>query len=239
MKISILKTIAVFPFLMAFSCSKNEKVVHKTVNPDSTTAVQNDTINKDAVIVSKNQEFLDKFKTVKLDTLAFTAPDYGENIGPKLTSQELAMFPKNLKFSTFFHEDYNEFEAVSKFDINSELYGLVARVPGEYSFTSLKLFFYDRKKDQFLQQYFELADKLGDAGYTEEIKSWLWRDGDRLKTFLYRWTKIEKIEPDDPVRESRTDDYFLVQLHPEKFDTLRVSGNNLSKYQHLLNKQTK
>ena len=59
----------------------------------------------------------------------------------------------------------------------------------------------------------------------------------QLKSLTYYWTKVEKIEPDDPTRESHTNDYYLIKLSPEKIDTARISKANLGKFQKLLNQK--
>lgn len=230
-----MKKILFIAFSMAlFSCNKTENASHYT--SDSTVAEQKDTVTADERI-SKNQEFLDKFRTVKLDTLRFAAPTYDEpNIGPTISQSELELFPTDLNLDSYVGEPAM-FQAFLKFDINDNLYGLVARMPGEYSFTSMKLFFYDRIKDEIAPKYFEVADATGDAGYSEAITSWLFRDAEQLKSFSYHWTKVEKIEPDDPTRESRTDDYYLISLSPDKIDTVRVSSSELSKYRELLSQK--
>lgn len=216
------------------SCKKNEQAVTDELTSDSVAVIRNDTADSPLPRISKNQDFLDKFETVVLDSTKFVAPNYdSKGMGKRLDSLEVALFPKELNYSHF-SSDYSEFEAISKFDIDSNTIGLVARVPGEYSFTSVKLFFYNRTSDELLPKYFELADKLGDAGYTEELKSWLWKDGNALKSLSYLWTTVEPIEPDDRTRRSRTDDYYLIHLSPGKFDTVRLSKNDLSKYRNLL-----
>ena len=220
--------------LLFLSCTKKTEAAENFDIEDTVVVTQKeDSAN---VWISKNKDFLNKFRQIELDSTKFIAPDYSEkNIGKPLSKEELLLFPEDLNYQTF-TGDYNDFEAVSRFEINENTIGLVARMPGEYSFTSLKLFFYDKKSDAMLPKYFELADKLGDAGYSEEIKSWVWKENNQLKSFSYLWTSIEPIEPDDPTRPSRTDDYYLIKLSPEKFDTVRVSTADLPKFKKLLTK---
>lgn len=219
-----------------YSCKKTETTITNNPAADSKMTGQSDTVQV-VEWTSKNQEFLDKFRTIELDSSRFVAPRYDEpKIGPSISKAELELFPKSLKVDSFVGEP-EMFQAFLKFEIDENHYGLVARMPGEYSFTSMKLFFYDKKQDAILPQVFELADATGDAGYSEEIKSWLWKDKNELKSFTYHWTKVEKIEPDDPTRESRTDDYYIIKLSPEKIDTVRVSKTDLPKYQKLLNQK--
>ncbi|UOE41698.1 hypothetical protein MTP09_03405 [Chryseobacterium suipulveris] len=221
-------------FFAIASCSEKKEITEETAKSTDTVTLKQDSAK---VVVSKNQQFLDKFKIIELDSTRFVSPDYDvKNVGPSLTKKEMELFPKSLNVDSFVGEQ-SDFQAYAKFEINPQLLGLVARMPGEYSFTALKLFFYDKTKDEILPQYFEVADKMGDAGYSEEIKSWLWKEGNQLKSLTYYWTKVEKIEPDDPTRESQTNDYYLIKLSPEKIDTARISKANLGKFQKLLNQK--
>lgn len=235
-----MKNLLLATFILAFfaSCKKNETAVNNSVQTDSAvTADKIDSVQTPKTWVSKNQAFLDKFKTIELDSTKFSAPNYDvKSVGPSLNKEEIQLFPKSLNVESFVGQTDN-FQAHSKFDINENLIGLVARMPGEYSFTALKLFFYDKTKDEILPKFFEVADHTGDAGYTEKLTSWLFKDGNQLKSFSYLFTKIEKVEPGDPTRESRTDDYYIIKLSPEKFDTLRVSKPDLVKYQKLLDQK--
>ncbi len=228
------KLVFVFFAAALFSCSKSETSAEKS-SVDTFSTV-NSSPDSAKVWTSKNQDFLDKFRQIDLDSTRFVAPDYAEkSIGPSFSEEEISLFPFEVTES--FVGNKTDFQAHSRFDIDENTIGLVARMPGEYSFTALKLFFYDKTKDEVSPQYFELADKLGDAGYAEEIKSWLWKEGNQLKSFTYLWTTIEPVDPEDATRPSRTDDYYLIQLSPEKIDTFRISKPDLVKYQKLLNQK--
>ena len=225
----------IFLVLTMYSCSKTETSQQKSTL--DSVSVSNEIIDSSKVWVSKNQDFLDKFRTIEVDSSMFAPPKYDEKqIGPSLTTEELQLFPKMLNTDSFIGS-LQDFQAYTKFEIDSNTLGLVLRTPGEYAFTALTLFFYDKTTDEILPHYFELADEMGDAGYSENLTSWLIKDGNRLKSFSYQWTKVEKIEPDDPTRESRTDDYYLIELSPQLMDTARVSPAELPKYRHLLSKK--
>lgn len=221
--------------LIAFvSCKKTETNVKEDIQKDSLIVEKTDSTTIEKLWVSKNQDFLDKFRLIELDTVRFVSPRYDEKqIGPSLTKEELKLFPNDERFDSFIG-GIEKFQAFLKFEINNNLYGLIVRMPGEYDFTAMHLYFYDKTKDEILPKSFEVADTTGDAGYSEETKSWLFKDGNQLKSFTYHWTKVEKIEPEDPTRESRTDDYYLIKLSPEKIDTTRVSKTDLIKFQKLL-----
>lgn len=227
-------TILLSLLLAVSACQKKETAASSVIMEDSSSAVLTDSVETVTPWVSDNQDFLDKFRTVEIDSSLFAPPTYEEgSIGKPLTADELKLLPSGLNTDSYIG-NLTDFQAYTKFDIDANTLGLVLRTPGEYSFTALTLFFYDKKTDRILPKFFELADQTGDAGYSEKLTSWLIKDGNQLKSFSYHWTKVEKVEPDDPIRESRTDDYYLISLSPEKIDTARVSKNELSKYQHLL-----
>lgn len=227
-------TIILSLVLAVTACQKKETAETSVIVEDSMSVAPADLAQTVAPWVSTNQDFLDKFRRIEIDSSLFAPPTYEEgSIGKPLTADELKLLPKGLNTESYIG-NLKDFQAYTKFDIDPNTLGLVLRTPGEYAFTSLTLFFYDKKTDRILPKFFKLADQTGDAGYSEKLTSWLFKDGNQLKSFSYHWTKVEKIEPSDPVRESRTDDYYLIKLSPEKIDTARISKSDLGKYQHLL-----
>lgn len=137
-----------------------------------------------------------------MDTARFVSPTLEKKIGPSLTKKELKLFPRDERFDSFIG-GIEKFQAFLKFEINENLYGLIVRMPGEYDFTAMHLYFYDIIKDEILPKSFEVADSTGDAGYYEDKKSWLFKDGNHLKSFTYHWTELEKwkkmIQHENPV----------------------------------------
>ena len=219
-----------------FSCSKKEERSVNAARPFNVEKQKRDSATAPPWI-SNNQEFLDKFPQIIPDTLKFRAPNYDDKeLGKKLTREEVQLFPNGHQLESFLGG--GDFEAVGKFELDENTFGMVARMPGEYSFTALQLFFYDKKKDSFLPGHFELADKLGDAGYSEEIRSWLfWDTNKRLTAFTHVYTSVEKVDPADAVRPSKTNDYYMVTLTPQKFDTVRVNAETFAKMRPLLNRK--
>ena len=198
------------------SCHQTETATSSQSRVSDSVANESETIKK----ISENQPFLDKYRTVELDTLHFVAPRYDEGkIGRDLTDKDLELFPETLVLDSFWGEDA-EFQAFLKFEVDENLLGLMTRMPGEYAFTSMKLFFYDLENDQMLPTYYEVADEMGDAGYSMEKKSWVYREGNQVKSFTYHMEKEDKIEPDDPTIPWKKERYYIVDLNPEKMDTI-------------------
>ena len=143
------KLIAIFLVLSLISCKKE---VPKT-------EIKKEKVPETKVWVSKNQKFLDQFKTVDFDTLkVFSAEDiYDEKFeykGKLLDTSDSIFFPK--KISIF---DINKVDAyaVYKFDIDKNNLGLIARVGGEYDASSVNFFNYNKQKE-IITDYRQLAD---------------------------------------------------------------------------------
>lgn len=236
-----MKNLIIAAGLLALASCKKSENVSETQQTDTLSSVKADTVAADNSWVSKNQAFLDKFRLIEPDYSMFAPPnDQEPMIGPALAKEELKLFPKTLNLESFMGspEQFQEqFQAYVKFDIDSNTIGLVSRMPGEYVFSALNLFFYDKNKEAILPQYIELADEMGDAGYSEKTKSWIFKEASKIKSFTYKWTKIEPVDPDDQTRPSRTDDFYLITLNPQKIDTARVSKEDLPKYQKYLNQK--
>ena len=225
------KILLVLIALIVSSCSKNEeKEISESIHKKDSASIVQDSIQD---WVSINKDFLDKFRKISVDSTKFIAPEVEDQLGAILNKDDLKHFPKSLNWDTF--AGVEKFETVGKFEFNEKFLGLLMRTPSEYSFTSVKLFFYDKNQEKILPNYFELADKWGDAGYTEEVKSWLFKsEENQLISFLHLYRDLQKIEPSDPTKPFTTNEYFRIQLSPEKFDTMRVSKNKMKDYQVFL-----
>ena len=219
---------------LIFSCNKkNEEVPSQQTESQDSLVIEQDSAEK---WVSKNQGFLDKFKTLELDSIGFTSPEYDDKLGISLTKEDLKLFPKSMNWESFSAD--NQFETVGKFNIDKNTIGIVLRTPSEYSFSSLKLFFYDKNKEEISSKHLELADQWGDAGYSEEVKSWLYRDEKgNLKSFLHLYRDLQKIEAPDPTKPFTTNEYFEIEISPEKLDTARISKADLAKFRKLTGKK--
>ncbi|HYG52548.1 MAG TPA: hypothetical protein VD905_16670 [Flavobacteriales bacterium] len=90
--------------------------------------------------------------------------------GIKLDSAQVAFFPSYLNIS---HDEIRPVYACCRFKINDYNWGLMARMGGEYSSTSIKLYVYNKATDS-LYFYRELAEDFGDAGDVYRIVTWLY-----------------------------------------------------------------
>ena len=134
----IKKLITIFTVLSLISCKKE---VPKT-------EIKKEKVPETKVWVSKNQKFLEQFKTVDFDTLkVFSAEDiYDEKFeykGKLLNIADSIFFPKEI---SIFDMNKVDAYAVYKFDIDKNNLGLIARVGGEYDASSVKFLTITSKK---------------------------------------------------------------------------------------------
>ena len=215
------KLIAIFLVLSLISCKKE---VPKT-------EIKKEKVPETKVWVSKNQKFLDQFKTVDFDTLkVYSAEDiYDEKFeykGKLLNITDSIFFPKEI---SIFDMNKVDAYAVYKFDIDKNNLGLIARVGGEYDASSVKFFNYNKQKE-IITDYRQLADFGGDAGDIWETKSWIFKNNQLFNFFVW-----EKFEHDNSVDEKpklpnyKENHYFLLQFNNGKLDTISKNNEQLEK----------
>lgn len=125
---------------------------------------------------SKYSHLLKKFENVSLDTLkVFSDEDFKIFKGRELDSLDVILFPKEIAEAHFI--DPQGIFACYKFPIDSNRIGLIARTPSEYVSSSIKVFVFNRVKDE-ITNYVELAESWSDAGDVLEKTSWLFRNKD-------------------------------------------------------------
>ena len=226
------KLIAIFVVLSLVSCGKE---VPKT-------EIKKEKVPETKVWVSKNQKFLDKFKTIDFDTLkVFSSDDvYDDKIfefrGKQLDVNDVKLFPKEVRLIDI---DKVDAYSVYKFDIDKNYIGLIIRTPSEYWSSSIKLFIYDKNKEM-VTNYEELGESIGDAGYHMDISSWIIKNGNSFKIFewIYEYydNSVEEEEPKTP--NYKENHYFLLQLNNGKFDTISKNNKQLEKqFSKLLRKK--
>lgn len=216
------KLIAILTFLCLVSCGKE---VPKT-------EIKKEKVPETEVWVSKNQKFLDQFKTVDFDTLKVYSGEeiYNEKFeffGKKIDSSDVNLFP----------EQYNAFDngkietyAVYKFNIDENNLGLIARTPSEYWPTSLKLFVYNKSQERIID-FIEIAESWGDAGDVLTKKSWIYKaKNNQLNCFLWRYyAHDDSMDEDNETPSFMENHYFLLQFNNGKFDTISKNNKQLEK----------
>lgn len=178
---------------------------------------------------SKYLGLLQKFEPISIDTLkVFSSYDFDNFKGQAIDNIDVALFPKEIadNYST----DSPNLFACYKFPLDATRIGLIARTPGEYDSTSIKLFVYDSAKDT-LSNFIELADIFGDAGDAMEKTSWLFKN-DHQKIQAIIWVQqsydhsVEDIN--DTIVES-WENHYLIDLSKIKFDTMNRNSEELAK----------
>lgn len=216
------KLITIFVVLSLISCGKE---VPKT-------EIKKEKVPETEVWVSKNQKFLDKFKTIDFDTLkVFSSDDVYDDKkiefrGKQLDVNDIKLFPKEVRLI-----DVDKVDAYSvyKFDIDKNYIGLIIRTPSEYWSSSIKLFIYDKNKE-IVTNYEELGESIGDAGFHMDISSWIIKNNSSYKIFkwIYEYDDYS-VEDENDKRIVKTNTYYLLKLNKEKFDTISKNNYELEK----------
>lgn len=226
MKVTFIKNIAFILIAFSlFSCADTpkERPVEKTKE----------------VRVSKFQQLLTKYKDISFDTLeVFAAFDMDKKSykysGVELDSTEMMLLPEGLGSL-----EPHSFFACYKFTIDSASIGLITRVPGEYSPTSIKLLVLDTKLDSVVS-YFELSDLSGDAGDMWQKTSWLYKNENSYRSLLWQELTHDHIVDDEADSTvDRTNNYYLIDFSSLKPDTIVRDTMKLTmQFADLLKKRT-
>lgn len=190
---------------------------------------------------SKHKKTLAYFYNIGIDTLAVESPIDAESVfyGKEIDSTGAMMFPEDIR-NLHYHNIIGLY-GVFKFVIDSNRLGLIARTNSVHAPVSIKLFFFDIKKDT-ITNYIELADYQEDAGDFMKLKSLLFRDSSRhLQTLIWehQWHDNSADNPKDTT--ITTDDYYtLLDISKPRIDTIFDRKEQLpKKYEQVIKKISK
>jgi hypothetical protein len=188
---------------------------------------------------SKHKKTLAYFYNI--DTLAIESPIDAESVfyGKEIDSTGAMMFPEEIK-NLHYHNILGLY-GVFKFAIDSNRLGLIARTNSIHAPVSIKLFFFDIKKDT-IANYIELADYQQDAGDFMKMRSWLFRDSSkRLQTLIqeHEWHDNSADNPKDTI-VTTADYYTLLDISKPRIDTIFERKEKLPKqYEQLIQAKQK
>lgn len=185
--------------------------------------------NKPFIKNSKYNKLLSLYQPINIDTLkVFSANDpYSvgyKYCGKRIDTTLLHLLPKEIR------SDDIEYFATYKFNIDSNNIGLITRTPGQYSSSSIKLLVYNTKTDT-ITDYFELAEKWGDAGDVLNKIAWIYKTDDHKFNYLV-WEDFShdnNIENDKDTTVSHDNTYYLLESNNSKHDTLSKKAEALFK----------
>jgi hypothetical protein len=190
---------------------------------------------------SKHKKTLAYFYNIGIDTLAVESPIDAESVfyGKEIDSTGAMMFPEEIK-NLHYHNILGLY-GVFKFAIDSNRLGLIARTNAVHAPVSIKLFFFDIKKDT-IANYIELADYQQDAGDFMKMRSWLFRDSSkRLQTLIqeHEWHDNSADNPKDTIITT-ADYYTLLDISKPRIDTIFERKEKLPKqYEQLIQAKQK
>jgi hypothetical protein len=156
-----------------------------------------------------------KFKGMPMDSLQVLA----------LSSQESNRY-------TYF----KDFGACFQFPLDSSRVALIARVPGEYESTVLKLFMFDVQKDSVIHTLC-LADVFGDAGEVMWYSSCLFRDKSHKLTLATHWHSeySHSVDNENDTTVERWNKFYLIDLSDIHADTLsKDSATIVDRYPEIM-----
>lgn len=185
---------------------------------------------------SKYLDLLKKFEGISLDTLKVFSDENSEVFkGRELDSLDAILLPKEIAEAHFI--DPPGIFACYKFPIDSNRIGLIARTPSEYVPSSIKLFVFNKVKDE-ITNYVELAESWGDAGDVLEKTSWLFRNKDNSINSLV-WvheSHYNSVEVENDTTSESWDYHYLINISKTKIDTINKDSKVLTKeFRNLLN----
>lgn len=183
---------------------------------------QQESINsKPGTKESKYNRLFAYFYNIGIDTLDVASPKDGDSPfnGKEIDSAGAMLFPEDMR-QRHFNQPPQLF-GIYKFVIDSNRLGLIARTPSEYVPSSIKLFFFDIKKDTFTN-YIELGESWGDAGDFAELNSWIFRDSSkRLQTLIWEHQGHDNSADNPKDTTVVTADYFtLLDISKPRIDTI-------------------
>ena len=190
---------------------------------------------------SKHKKTLAYFYNIGIDTLAVEPPLDANSVfyGKEIDSAGTMMFPEEIRKEYF--DNTPELFGIFKFVIDSNRLGLITRTPTKYAPVSIKLFFFDIKKDT-ITNYIELANGLVDAGDYLNLNSWLFRDSSkRLQTLIWEHQRHDNsVDNEKDTTVSTADYYTLLDISKPRIDTIFDRKEKLpAKYGVLIKKAKK
>jgi hypothetical protein len=110
-------------------------------------------------------QYLTNDKILKFDTLFVTYTDNEKDkskfIGDSMFAEQTIKLPKSLQVEN----NFLGFYYCGTLIVDDSTKAILIRTPSTYVSSSIKLFIYNQLKDTIVN-YYELADELGDAGYS-------------------------------------------------------------------------
>lgn len=179
---------------------------------------------------SKYNRLLSKYKEISIDTLKVYSPEEIKDKfnGSELDSADATLFPTEIARQHF--NDPPGLFAIYKFAIDNNRTGLITRTPSEYAPTSIKLFFFDKKKDA-ITSYIQLAENWGDAGDYMSEDSWLFKENNKhLQVFIRIMDGHDNsVDNEKDTTKDESYRYYLLDLSKSNVDTINKDEKELIK----------
>lgn len=138
--------------------------------------------------------------------------------GVPMDSAQVASLTYDLKMSYTYFKDVG---ACYKFPLDASRFALIARVPGEYESTAIRLFIFDVEKDSVVQTL-SLADVFGDAGESMSYSSCVFREKDHGLKVATQWHSeySHSVDNENDTTVERWNRFWILDLGKHTGDTL-------------------
>ncbi|MBL0742745.1 hypothetical protein [Chryseolinea lacunae] len=166
--------------------------------------------------------FVEKFEWALKDSLEvfsgsyFGQPDYPYT-GTEIDSLDLRWLPVTSQL-------YDPFYRCLKIRLDSVHDGLLVRTPSEYESSSIKLFVTNNTGRFVQEQFIELAESFGDAGYSMDKRTWIFNTKSKPQFLIWVHDADDRsVEDENDTTVVTTDYTCLIAWNGHNFDTLGVN----------------
>ena len=183
---------------------------------------------------SKYEYLLKRFKPLQFDTLHLYSQYHAQYkyTGTALDSLSIKLLPEHIA-SAHFNGGMGVF-AIGRVDLDSNTIGLIARTPGDYEETSIKMLLLDKNRDTLINEV-ELGETWGDAGDAVTKDAWLFRTNDK-KWQAFIWVvnmHDNSVDEHNDTTVVRKDEFCLVNLTNKRIDTIATGESAHKDFKHL------
>ncbi len=158
--------------------------------------------------------------------------------GTTMDSIQISLLPYELKNKYTWTRDI---AACYKFPIDASRIALIARLPGEYESTAIKLLVFDLEKDSVVETI-HLSDVFGDAGEVYTYRSCLFKDKEKKPLILtYSYSSYDHgVNGDSTDTAVETwNNYYLTSLLKTPADTIsKDSATIVTQHPEIIKKLT-
>lgn len=170
-------------------------------------------------------KYLADNKILQFDTLFVTYTDNEKDkskfIGDSMFAEQTLKLPKSLQAEN----NFLGFYYCGTLIVDDRTKAILIRTPSTYVSSSIKLFIYNQLKDT-ITNYYELADELGDAGYSYKKECKIFRNNKNRLEFIFKESHTAYNISEDKMESNYILNYNCT-LNQTRLDTISKNKINL------------